>query len=315
MKALKARGLTLIEILVVITIIGVLLALLLPAVQAAREAGRRTQCANNLHQVGIAIHGYHAAHRCFPPGKITVGPWINCVNYTSWPIAILPYLERNDLYREYHQDKANEAPENALVREGVVTTYVCPNDDTAGRLESPGSGPGNKIAYRGGSYRGMSGRSDGRGWWDANWDTIENDPLPKDWIGVFHVVGRGNLDCESLDKIRDGASNTLMVGESYTRTHTDRGTFWAYSYTCYNAGSATPLPQTLIADYDACINAGDRTSYHDNACKRAWGSFHPGGLHFANCDGSVHLVNQEIDLETFCQLATIHGREGTALPW
>ena len=315
MKTRTTRGFTLVELLVVISIMGVLMALLLPAVQASREAARRAHCGNNLHQIGIAIHNYHSAHGCFPPGNVTVGPWIKCVTYTCWPIAILPQLDRNDLYDEYRQNKPNVAPENALVREQVVKIYDCPNDPNADRLECPESGPGSKVLYRGGSYRGMGGRSDGRGWWDVPWDTIENDPLPDQWIGVFHVVGPAGLQCETFARVRDGASNTLMVGEYYTSTATRRGTFWAYSYACYNVGVATPLEQTLWPDFVACLNAGDHTSYHDNACKRGWGSLHPGGIEFALCDGSVHFLGKSIDREVFCQLATIHGAEGTASLW
>ena len=315
MKTRNTRAFTLVEILVVIAIIAVLMALLLPAVQAARGRARRAQCANHLHQIGLAIHGYLAAQRCFPPGKITHGPWVASMSYTSWTISILPYLEENELYRAYRQDKPNEAPENALVREHVVRMYVCPNDENAGRLESPESGSGSGLLYRGGSYRGMSGRSDGRGWWDANWDLIENSPLPKEWIGVFHVVGPDGRGCETADTIRDGLSNTLMVGEYHTRSRTTRGTFWAYGYTSYNVSAATLLPQTLWPDYDACVNAGDRSSYHDNACKRGWGSFHPGGLNFMTCDGAVHFLDNDIERELFCSLATIRGQESVAVPW
>ena len=265
------------------TIIGILLGLLLPAVQAAREAGRRAQCANNLHQIGIALHGYESAWGSFPPGKITLGPWFNCVNYTTWPIAILPFLEQDPLYKDYHQRKTQRSCRMRRFASGPFPVTCAPMTIPP-RVERPESGPGAGLLLHGGSYRGMSGRSDGRGWWDANWDTLENDPLPPDWIGILHVVPRpGQLDCETFARITDGASNTLMVGK--------------YSPAPYRSWDLLGIQLRLLqrrrsdaaaADASSRIstkyaNAGDPSNYTDNACKRGWGSFHPGGLHFITC--------------------------------
>ena len=299
-------GFTLVELLVVIGIIGILIALLLPAVMAARGAARRAHCANNLKQIGLAMHNYQTVHGSLPPGGITYGPWASAIIFTSWPIAILPYVEQEKLYDRYHPGCRNEAPENAEVRETIVPVYACPADVKADRLEPPSSGPGKGINYRGGSYRGMGGRSDGTAWWDSD----GFGTLPANWIGVLHVV-RPGIGCETLDHIRDGTSNTLMIGEYHTRTHTNRGTFWAYTYASYNRSDATLEPLTMVPDYDACDAEAD-----ENACKRGWASFHSGGsgLNFLACDGSVRFVSRTIDMELFCQLATIRGGEPAQMP-
>ncbi len=310
---------TLVELLVVIAIIGILIGLLLPAVQAAREAARRMQCANNLKQIGLALHGYHTAVGTFPPGGITEGPCCNSKSLINWAIAILPYLEQKALYDKYDMNAYNEDPENQEVREAVVSVYACPSDGSANKLTKPDSGPGGThngqtgneqtgILYRRGSYRSMQGRSDGTGWWDGS----QNDHFPRNWRGVLHTVGTDGLTCESFANIRDGTSNTLMVGEMSSVTHQNRATFWAYTYGGYNTSAAVPESRTLLNDYDKCVAIGG--SGGSNPCKRGWGSFHPGVIHFALCDGSVRTINTNIDMELFCQLATIAGGEPVQVP-
>src|SRR5262245_12662745 len=207
----RASGFTLVELLVVIAIIGILIALLLPAVQAAREAGRRTSCGNNLRQIGIAIHHYHEQHNCFPPGAMNFGVCCSTESYTSWTISILPFMEQEPLARTYVQSATNESPENALVRETYLKIYACPSEPGVKVLEEPESGPANDlgILYRPGSYRGVGGRSNGvSGWWD-NYPQYKN--LPFQWRGVFHVVD-GRIEQETFANITDGTSNTFMVG-------------------------------------------------------------------------------------------------------
>src|SRR5207244_129069 len=106
---------TLIELLVVIAIIAVLIGLLLPAIQKVREAANRISCANNLKQMGLALHNYHSANGTFPPGGITNGECCSTQSGPNWAIFILPYIEQDNLYQQYNQSKSNEDIANAPV--------------------------------------------------------------------------------------------------------------------------------------------------------------------------------------------------------
>jgi prepilin-type processing-associated H-X9-DG protein len=202
----------------------------------------------------------------------------------------------------------NEDPPNQLVREASVKVYTCPSDVNADRLLKPESGPGSGNLYRTGSYRAMSGRSDGTGWFD----TSEAAALPKSWRGALHTTGYAPLGLfpERLDGITDGTSNTLLVGERATRTYLGRSTFWAYSY-AYNQSSAYPVGVALNGDFDACAAAVTTLPGGVNICRRGWGSFHPGVLNFVMCDGSVRPISPNIDLTLWVNLATIAGGEPT----
>ncbi len=305
-----ARGFTLIELLVVIAIIGVLVALLLPAVQAAREAARRSQCSNHQKQIGLAIHNYHDAYRVFPPGGVNFGLCCAEESYSSWPISILPYLEQGTLHDQYQHGQTNEAFVNRLVRETKLPVYVCPSEpDTTGLL-IPETGPANDLGllYRPGSYRGVGGRSDGSGWWDSY---PQYQSLPRSWKGPLHIAD-ARLSQESFATCKDGTSNTLLVGEYGTRTRTRRRTFWAYSYGSYNKSDVVPESRTLLADFDRCAAIGGAGGLH--ACSRGWGSFHPGVVQFLLCDGSVRPISRSVDMTLLADAATLAGSEVSILP-
>ena len=157
----RREGLTLIELLVVIAIVGLLIALLLPAVQSAREAARMASCRNNLKQIGLALQSYHLAVGSFPPGNINSAPG-SCPGidepkaaysskFSNWAITILPYIEQGNLFDRYDFDFKNESPENQAVRETAVAVYACPSDLDTQTPAVPATGPAAAAAPTSGS--------------------------------------------------------------------------------------------------------------------------------------------------------------------
>ncbi len=317
----KSHGFTLVELLVVIAIIGILISLLLPAVQAAREAARRIQCANNLRQIGLATLSYVERMGSFPPGGITEGPCCSTRSGISWPISILPDLEQQALFDRYDSNAYNEDPVNEYVRQALVPVYTCPSDYGDPRaLEVPETGPGGafsghggrNLLYRRGSYRANTGRKQDNSseWWDGQYQA--NNPLPEKWRGPMYTIGFFQYGVVLPAHVRDGMSNTLLVGEMHSHSRPSRRTFWAYSYTSYNKSAVVPEARTLLIDYDRCISISGINGI--NPCKRGWGSYHPGGLHFVLCDGSVRFISTSVDVWVLAGLASIAGGEVVQVP-
>ncbi len=179
-----------IELLVVITIIGVLVALLLPAVQAAREAARRVSCFNNLHQIGLGLHGYHEVHGCFPPGCVEPTFKVSGGRQYAWSALLLPHVEQQPLYEQIVFSKPCYADENAPAAATVVPVYLCPST----RRDSP-------LAQGRGAtdYGGLYG------------EAIPPNPTDGSW-----TAANGTMFYDrpiSITEIRDGTSNTLIVSE------------------------------------------------------------------------------------------------------
>jgi prepilin-type N-terminal cleavage/methylation domain-containing protein len=322
-KAPRVAGFTLVELLVVIAIIGVLVALLLPAVQAAREAARRTQCGSNLKQIALGVHNYISANRTLPPGAVVTGACCSAYSYSNWAIEILPMIEQQTLFATYDHSKYNDnalSTTNLVVAQTVVPTYSCPTDDEANKLQKPGAGPGSGLTYRTSSYRAVTGRSDNSQadvWWGAQLSTHSGSafPLPAEYRGALHTIGNIPYQVVKPAQITDGMSNTLLVGEKASATSgtvAGQQTFWGYSYGGFNKSMMVPQSRTLLTDYERCTQIGGAGG--TSPCKAGWGSFHAGGLQFALCDGSVRMISDNVDMEILNDAATIAGEESTVMP-
>jgi prepilin-type N-terminal cleavage/methylation domain-containing protein/prepilin-type processing-associated H-X9-DG protein len=326
----RRGGFTLVELLVVIAIIGVLVALLLPAVQQAREAARRMSCISKLKQLAIAAHNIHDVNGKFPAGNNyrigTVAPWNGTTTYDyyeTWAIMVLPYLEQQAVFQMWDPTTPNAyndpTGKMTILRQTKMNIYICPSDPNPFVPSTPGSGPGGSGVQTSGSllcmqssYRGCAGSSYGGTSFkddtgsNANWDDgTQVASLALQWNrgmrGVLpsatYYQGAAIEPTRTAD-ITDGTSNTLMFGEYATAKGTlNRRTLWAWGYTSYNLSDVTiNQPRTLIADFNQC-SAIPSPHNDNNQCKRGWGSLHSAGtLNFAFADGSVHSVSKNVDM-------------------
>jgi prepilin-type N-terminal cleavage/methylation domain-containing protein len=269
---------TLVELLVVIAIIGVLVALLLPAVQSAREAARRTQCTNNLKQWGLALHGYHGAHETLPAGCLWPTGW-------GWRALSLPYVEQENIHnivkQENHWDitvacwERGALPVNHAGKKHLDLLY-CPSDPLAGETSK-----WNGSEFHVSNYLGVSDQR----------RAVETLGRSRLGDGTFY------FDSEvSFGHILDGTSNTLIVGEVGINSR-DK---WGYGICSWGDRDGWLSMQIGIAPGDDI----------DRAHLRHFWSYHPAnGVNFLKADGSVRLLNEEVGLITMRALATINGEE------
>jgi len=300
MGAVWRTAFTLVELLVVIAIIGILIALLLPAVQAAREAARRSQCSNHLKQIGVALHNYELTHKILPPGAF----WA-CRDGTrkgSILVHILPYIEQQPLYDAFNFNVPNIdgqkfAGTGVEIGSTVIATYVCPSDNHPGVIDTePHSSHDpvktvalhNYTASRGPNHLANNGAcACSNNWNSFGWGPYETFD---DFAGPF--TRRGT--CVRFAWIKDGLSNTIFFGEvrPMCSWHNDNG--WATSNNG-NGYSSTVIP----INYHSCNRD---TSVSDN-CRRycnwnteaGFRSAHPGGAQFLFGDGAVRLLPDTID--------------------
>ncbi len=316
----RSSGFTLIELLVVIAIIAILIGLLVPAVQKVRDAAARAQCANNLKQIGLAMHNYHDVYKRLPSGGIY--DFSKSVSNTNclmgWGVAILPYVEQGNLYKLYNPQLRNWDPANANVVGTPLAIQNCPADPYAGQVTT---GPPNfqglypKVATS--SYKGVAGADIGLSYWD--YPTYVNAGFaPMKYRGALsttgypygtYSTGPSGLSPVRLADITDGTSNTLLVGE-YVNVASDNllfRSYWGVTYVFWALGSANPDPASHgLDDYDLCLK-GD--SLQD--CRRAFGSAHGFGMFFVLADGHVTWIDRSIDGQLYVALATIQGGEVT----
>lgn len=318
-----ARAFTLVELLVVIALIGALTSLLLPAVQSAREAARRVQCANHLRQLALAAHNYHDGHATFPPGldqvEVSSSPRFRG---TSLFTFLLPHLEEGSVLADWdYADPLSNAYGGSQARAArVLPVLVCASDRIA---ENPIVENGRHYGLT--SYGGNGGRR-------------SFDPALATCDGIFHTTGPGsepkaNQSCVSLSMIADGASQTVLFGE---REHDDPNfaTFaarhWADSLTSLGRWAAiggrksigdvtmsayVAINYRMPLDFDRrqeisppASSPGDFYVYEQRrTC--AFGSGHRGGANFALADGSVRFLAESLPLDVLQALCTRDTRE------
>ena len=326
-------GFTLVELLVVIAIVGILVALLLPAIQSARECARRMQCCNNLKQIGTATHLYHDAYGTFPPPKILSGrgglvagsstssesaPQEGRTTLGSTFALLLSFLEQDNLFQQFDITKSVTDPVNMAITERTMPIYMCPSMSLQREVPSRECGeclgPGSYIISAMVVEPAYAKREDPYG--------------PGTMNGAFaYPPPAGSRYHLPAAKITDGLSNTILIGEiDYGMPDWQwngqggcegemGGNFhWAQSYQLLAWGhmsyskreKATPEKKPMYPDL---FNASRLNLYNTNAIWTVFRSDHPGGVHFVMLDGSVHFITDDADPDLRNALVTRAGGE------
>nr|WP_160163450.1 DUF1559 domain-containing protein [Pirellula staleyi] len=314
----KRPGFTLVELLVVIAIIGVLVALLLPAVQAAREAARRTDCNNKLKQLAIAIHNHHDTTNSMPR---SISP--NTFGYDaagrswSWIAKVLPFMEQTALYDATTAGASTVYAFNAVESRipgttnqscgEVIKALQCPSDNTWGQ------GWNTTRANHGGTrmgltcYKGVCGSNWAWGSFTNTGPTGNNNGLDAGNGMFFRSDGGTTIPTspETFAATTDGLSNTFMIGEDLPGLNQHCG--WAAAN--YSTGTCSiPLNNGLVTGQPGFNSPGDWPNLY------SFRSRHPNGAQFAKGDGSVSFISQTIDLTLYRALASKSGAEAVSAP-
>jgi len=283
---------TLIELLVVIAIIGVLIAILLPAVQKIRESANLLSCKNNLKQIGLAMHNYHDTHRCFPVGYYDPTPWPQPDNGPGWGWAafLLPYLEQDNLYRQINLNLDVGDPSMTAVRTTFLPTFFCPSDDQV-RIFTISDGGSKTWDVAQGSYVACNGN-----------DGVDDFTTPPH-TGAFVRAVKGFRSAE----FPDGLSHTLFVGDRWSKLSYST---WAGGPT----GAQNPFlmdPGNFGAEVTLLMCHAGPTGPNTPGIFDADSTWSPHryGVPFAFGDGSVHFLANNIDIPTWMGLATRSGGE------
>lgn len=275
-------GFTLIELLVVIAIIGILVALLLPAVQSAREAGRRMSCTNNLRQIGIATQNYHDTYGFLPPASTA----LNLAGSSGFA-AILPFLEQSNTFSLYDFSRGNSDPVNLAAVSQRIPTYICPTAVFARQVPNPNCDANSRAP---GTYAFSTGSLDP---WGANNGAIATASTPQ----------------TNIASILDGTSNTLLAGESH----------WNFKDYLFTSGPcagqirggftywSSPYPLATAFTTRGTFNPGMMAG--DSSRLSNFRSNHPGGVNMANVDGSVRFWAETVSHLVLDAAATRDGGE------
>lgn len=293
------RAFTLVELLVVITIIGILIALLLPAVQAAREAARRSQCINNLKQMGLGLMNYEQTQGTFPP------PGINS-NEASWIVLLLPYIEQASLWETFNFKQGSYAnADKQRVSLSYVDAMFCPSNSA---LADRKDGNSATSAYWSCHYYGVMG--------PRGTNNYKNPPVAYGGTGWTQTFGGYASDGMivyptgvKMAEVTDGTSNTLMVGEvSWQGSGYYRMFSRGYYYEDPASGRGTLL--LMARNVYQPINSRYTATWNS----QCFGSLHPGGSQFALADGSAKFFSQTIDMGVYMAIASRNGTEAEPLP-
>lgn len=295
MHSPKRRAFTLVELLVVIAIIGILVALLLPAVQAAREAARRTQCSNNLKQLALAMHNYHDTNKRFPMASV----YANKLGYIA---RILPFFEQQAVYDQIDFTRDHNA--NMPVAAHQIETLLCPSGSTETSRYDAETIDGQRCFTT--HYYGNTG--------PIGINPVDGEEYERfrDKEGLYGEISIAGLMWEEsrtdIGAINDGTSNTFMLGEiswqdweGYRAWH--RGRVWV---------GGDKAAYVTCKGYKYPINIHKNNRSDDIMQLRnpgPYGSEHPGGAQFALADGSVRFVSESVDLTAYLSTASRSGRE------
>jgi prepilin-type N-terminal cleavage/methylation domain-containing protein len=318
MTRLRSRGFTLIELLVVIAIIAILIALLLPAVQQAREAARRSQCKNNLKQLGLALHNYHDSARCFPPGVTRATTTNSTWGGFSAHTMLLPYLDQAPLYNKVNFHQFSYGPDNVITRRTVVPVFMCPSDSALRGSAEVGN---NNYPMSTGPSVGWTGAGDSNGFFAR--DIIvrisdAQDGASQSIMASEHLVGDNSSTTYTPgDLVRavpfpSGTPNkkwTPAQVAAYgtactaakTNHHSSGGQSWMYSMMYETLFNTLATPNNPAPTCYICSGCGDG----DNPGNFPARSRHVGGVHTLLGDGAIRFVSDSIDHNTWQSLGSI----------